>query len=65
MLIKASDLQIFFKEWEDIEKNEIYFKDNGIQGKIVTNIWYERNKHIYPGNKWVLYDPSLHSKIRI
>lgn len=52
------------EEWEDTEKNEIYFKDNGVQGKIVTHVWYERNKHIYPGNKWVLYDPSLHSNVK-
>lgn len=61
---KGNKQELFIlEEWENVENNEICYKDNGIQGKVVTRTWYERNKHIYPGNKWVIYDPSLHSHI--
>lgn len=47
--------------WEDIEEGQISAKETGVAGKVVTRSWYERNKHIYPGNKWATYDPSHHS----
>jgi len=47
--------------WEDIEKNKVSAKETGVQAKVVTRSWYDRNKHIYPGNKWQTYDPGLHS----
>jgi len=47
--------------WEDIEENKVSAKETGVQAKVVTRSWYDRNKHIYPGNKWQTYDPGLHS----
>ena len=26
-------------------------------GKVVERHWYERNKHIFPANRWEIYDP--------
>lgn len=26
-------------------------------GKVVKSNWYEQNKHIYPANRWKIYDP--------
>ena len=28
-------------------------------GKIVDRSWFERNKHIFPANRWEIYDPSV------
>ena len=32
--------------------------DTGHAGKVITRTWYDRNKHIFPASKWVVYDPS-------
>ena len=34
-------------------------KDESHPGKIVDRSWYERNKHIFPANRWEIYDPSI------
>jgi protein FAM50 len=26
-------------------------------GKIVQKTWYEKHKHIFPANRWEMYDP--------
>lgn len=33
-------------------------KDESHAGKIVTRAYYERNQHIFPVNRWEVYDPS-------
>jgi len=33
-------------------------KDESHAGKIVNRGWYERNQHIFPANRWEVYDPS-------
>lgn len=30
--------------------------------KVVDRTWYQRNKHIYPANRWEVYDPAVHKK---
>lgn len=27
-------------------------------GKIILRTWYDRNKHIYPANRWEIFDPE-------
>ena len=27
-------------------------------GKVVLRHWYEKNKHIFPANRWESYDPE-------
>ena len=34
-------------------------KDESHPGKIVDRSWFERNKHIFPANRWEIYDPSV------
>ncbi len=34
-------------------------KDESHAGKIVTRAYYERNQHIFPCNRWEVYDPSV------
>jgi len=33
-------------------------KDESHAGKILTRGWFERNNHIFPANRWEVYDPS-------
>jgi len=33
-------------------------KDESHPGKVCERRWYERNKHIFPYNRWEIYDPS-------
>lgn len=33
-------------------------KDESHAGKIITRAYYERNQHIFPVNRWEVYDPS-------
>eukprot|EP00466_Bigelowiella_natans_P015862 jgi/Bigna1/57140/fgenesh1_pm.4_\ len=33
-------------------------KDESHAGKIITRAYYERNKHIFPVNRWEVYDPN-------
>ncbi|GAB5373001.1 hypothetical protein AAMO2058_001712400, partial [Amorphochlora amoebiformis] len=33
-------------------------KDESHAGKIITRAYYERNKHIFPVNRWEPYDPN-------
>lgn len=33
-------------------------KDESHAGKIVTRAYYERNQHIFPVNRWEVYDPN-------
>ena len=33
-------------------------RDDARPGKIVLRSWYERNKHIFPADRWALYDPA-------
>ena len=34
-------------------------KDESHPGKIVDRSWFERNKHIFPANRWEIYDPNV------
>lgn len=34
-------------------------KDESHAGKVLTRNWYERNKHIFPANRWSFYDPNV------
>jgi protein FAM50 len=34
-------------------------KDESHPGKIIDRAWFERNKHIFPANRWEIYDPSI------
>jgi len=47
--------------YEDVETGSKMAKDTAKQARIVTRAYYERNKHLFPANKWVTYDPSQHS----
>jgi len=41
-------------------------KDESHPGKVVERAWYERNKHIFPANRWEVYDPDKdYGKYRI
>ncbi|KAJ2764404.1 hypothetical protein IWQ56_004497, partial [Coemansia nantahalensis] len=33
-------------------------KDDSHAGKVCERVWYERNKHIFPANRWEVYDPG-------
>ena len=33
-------------------------KDESHAGKVCLRSWYERNKHIFPANRWEPYDPN-------
>ena len=33
-------------------------KTDSHAGKVVERHWYERNKHIFPANRWETYDPE-------
>lgn len=44
--------------WDDQDVGKQCAKETGINGKIVTRSWFERNKHVYPANKWLTYDPA-------
>lgn len=33
-------------------------KDESHAGKVILRSWYERNKHIFPANRWEPYDPE-------
>ncbi|KAJ2708530.1 hypothetical protein H4R19_004697 [Coemansia spiralis] len=33
-------------------------KDDSHAGKVCERVWYERNKHIFPANRWEVYDPD-------
>uniref|UniRef100_A0A4X2M256 FAM50A/XAP5 C-terminal domain-containing protein n=1 Tax=Vombatus ursinus TaxID=29139 RepID=A0A4X2M256_VOMUR len=33
-------------------------KDESHAGKVVLRSWYEKNKHIFPANRWEPYDPE-------
>eukprot|EP00877_Chromochloris_zofingiensis_P006192 jgi/Chrzof1/1826/Cz10g22180.t1 len=33
-------------------------KTDAHAGKVVERHWYERNKHIFPANRWEIYDPE-------
>jgi protein FAM50 len=33
-------------------------KDESHAGKIITRSYYERNQHIFPVNRWEVYDPN-------
>ncbi|KAI9472708.1 hypothetical protein H4R22_002635 [Coemansia sp. RSA 1290] len=33
-------------------------KDDSHAGKVCERSWYERNKHIFPANRWEIYDPE-------
>ena len=33
-------------------------KDESHAGKIVERGWYNRNKHVFPSNRWETYDPE-------
>ncbi|KAJ1943536.1 Protein fam50a, partial [Kickxella alabastrina] len=33
-------------------------KDDSHAGKVCERAWYERNKHIFPANRWETFDPE-------
>ncbi|KAJ2725542.1 hypothetical protein GGI07_001170 [Coemansia sp. Benny D115] len=33
-------------------------KDDSHAGKVCERSWYERNKHIFPANRWEVFDPE-------
>ncbi|PIA15148.1 XAP5-domain-containing protein [Coemansia reversa NRRL 1564] len=33
-------------------------KDDSHAGKVCERSWYERNKHIFPANRWEIFDPE-------
>lgn len=33
-------------------------KDESHAGKVVERSWYQRNKHIFPANRWEIFDPA-------
>ncbi|KAJ1960029.1 hypothetical protein GGI12_004025 [Dipsacomyces acuminosporus] len=33
-------------------------KDDSHAGKVCARSWYERNKHIFPANRWEIFDPE-------
>lgn len=33
-------------------------KDESHAGKVITRAYYERNQHIFPVNRWEVYDPA-------
>ena len=33
---------------------------DGAAAKVVDRTWYQRNKHIYPANRWEVCDPAVH-----
>ncbi|KAJ1731422.1 hypothetical protein H4S06_005351 [Coemansia sp. BCRC 34490] len=33
-------------------------KDDSHAGKVCERAWYERNKHIFPANRWEVFDPE-------
>ncbi|KAJ2160934.1 hypothetical protein GGF46_001854 [Coemansia sp. RSA 552] len=33
-------------------------KDESHAGKVCERAWYERNKHIFPANRWEIFDPE-------
>lgn len=33
-------------------------KDESHAAKVVDRQWYEQNKHIFPVNRWDIYDPA-------
>ena len=33
-------------------------KDESHAGKVVDRHWYETNRHIFPANKWEVFDPE-------
>lgn len=33
-------------------------KDESHAGKVVERGWYNRHKHIFPANRWEVYDPD-------
>jgi len=34
-------------------------KDESHAGKVLTQGWYQRNKHVFPASRWEIYDPSV------
>jgi len=34
-------------------------KDESHPGKVLDRRWYERNKHIFPANRWEIYNPTV------
>lgn len=38
-------------------KRQGYDIDEGYVAKILERKWYEKNKHIFPANRWEIYDP--------
>jgi protein FAM50 len=41
-----------------LEEKEGYRKDIALTAKVLERKWYEKNKHIFPANKWKLYEPD-------
>ena len=33
-------------------------KDESHAGKVVDRHWYEKNRHIFPANRWEVFDPE-------
>jgi XAP5, circadian clock regulator len=33
-------------------------KEDAHAGKVVERRWYERNRHIFPASRWVIFDPK-------
>ncbi|PVV05242.1 hypothetical protein BB560_000243 [Smittium megazygosporum] len=50
-----------FTAYEDIRlvNDATVEKQDSHVGKICERHWYERNKHIFPANRWELYNPEL------
>ncbi|CAG9331514.1 unnamed protein product [Blepharisma stoltei] len=40
-----------------LTKKQDFDKDEGYVAKILERKWYEKNKHIFPANRWEIYDP--------
>jgi protein FAM50 len=49
-----------FEVQEDIRlKNDASKEKEDVHaGKIIEKSWYEKNKHIFPANRWEVFDPS-------
>ncbi|KAJ1834347.1 hypothetical protein LPJ63_002032 [Coemansia sp. RSA 2711] len=41
-----------------VEQDVRVEKDESHAGKVCERAWYERNKHIFPANRWETYDPE-------
>lgn len=40
-----------------LQNNATLENQSSHAGKVVERSWYEKNKHIFPANRWEVYDP--------